>query len=216
MLKDDHKNISEIKKANSNRFTLSDLDEDNAISTEETSDIKKIFDTAKRGDKNSFKTAYENYFNPLYRYVYLRIGNKAESDDLIQDILIKAYNSISDSILAAESIEVYLFSIAKKAVIDWKRKRRNTVSSDGNIGNRFDSWFNSEDTSQGGEEFENIHKSIRELPDEEQDVVIFKLIQELSIEEIARLIEKTEAEAYHLLSKGICSIRNNLKEQYDE
>lgn len=192
------------------------LEEGDISYAESASNIKKIFDTAKRGNKDSFKAVYEDYFNPLYRYVYLRIGNKAESDDLIQDILIKAYNSISDSILAIESTAVYLFSVARKAVIDWKRKRRNIISSDADMRNPFDSWVNDEDKPRGREDFENIHKSIRELSDEEQDVVILKLMQELSTKEISRIVEKPETEVYHLLSRGICSIRDNLKKQYYE
>lgn len=214
-MENDLKNINNTAVSRSSGFKPIISDENDFSSAGHAPNLKDILEKAKRGDKVSFAGMYDNYFNPVYRYVYLRVGNKAESDDLVQDVFIKTYGSIDDSISASKSSIIYLFSIARKAVIDWKRKRRSVVLSDENAENHLDRRISGEDRSEGSEEFKNLHKAMRELSDEEQDAVIFKFMQGLSNEEISGLLKKPESEIYHLLSKGICSLRDNLKKQYE-
>lgn len=176
--------------------------------------IREIFEKAKRGDKNAFSVIYEVYFEPLYRYVYLRIGNKAEADDIIQDIFINAYSSSEDSVSDDVSMAIYFYSIARGKVSDWKRKRRDAVSIDDNVEDYSDAMI-SNDESLKKEEFEQMQSALRKLTSEQQDVVIFKFVEGLSVKETARLMGKTESAISRLQSDGIRLIRDILKKQYE-
>lgn len=180
----------------------------------ELKNIREIFEKAKGGDRDAFSIIYEAYFKPLYRYVYLRIGNKAESDDLIQDIFIKAYNLPADSVSDNISALVYFYSIARRKVSDWKRKRRATVSIDENVDDYFGAMISNGELLKK-DEFEKLHKAMKELTDEEQDAVIFRFSEGLSIKEVAKMMGKTESVIIRLQSDGIRLIRDILKKQYE-
>lgn len=172
--------------------------------------IKEIFEKAKNSDKNAFSVMNEVYFEPLYRYVYLRIGNKAEADDLIQDIFIKVYNSSEDSVCEDTSMLINFYSIAGKNVSDWKRKRRDVISIDDNVENYSDLLIDS-DESLKKEEFEQLQRALKKLTSEQQDVVIFKFVEELSVKEIMKILGKTESSISRIQSDGIRLIRDILK-----
>lgn len=172
--------------------------------------IKEIFEKAKNGDKNAFFVMNEIYFEPLYCYVYLRIGNKAEADDLIQDIFIKVYNSPEDSFSDDISMPIHFYSVAIKNVSDWKRKRRDVVSIDDNTEDCSDLLIDS-DESLKKEEFEQLRSALKKLTSEQQDVVILKFVEELSVKEIAKILNKTESSVCRIQSDGIRLIRDILK-----
>ncbi len=175
--------------------------------------IKEIFEKAKKGDKEAFSKIYEVYFKPLYRYVYLRVDNKAESDDLVQDIFIKALNSIENSTQYDSSAILHFYNVAMKSVLDWKRKRRRIIFSGESIENYSDA---NTDENLKREKFDNLHKAIKELSDEQQDAVIFRFIGDLSDEDIGLLLNISARSARRLEAQGLISIRDNLKLQYEQ
>lgn len=175
--------------------------------------LKEVFEKAKKGDKEAFSEIFEAYFKPVYRYVYFRIGNKVESDDLIQDIFIKAINSAGDSDYPSHIIHFY--SVAKKSVLDWKRKRRRVSLSDDNLENYSSGKTDKPERISNKEEFDNLHKAIKELPDEYQDAVILKFIDGFSDEDVGAILGVPEKSALHLQAQGLILIRDILKQQYE-
>jgi RNA polymerase sigma-70 factor, ECF subfamily len=182
---------------------------------------KEIFEKAKKGDREAFSEIYEVYFKPLYRYVYLRIGNKAESDDLVQDIFIKALSSNSndsneDSVSYNSSSVFHFYNVARKSVLDWNRKRRRIVLSDESMENYSDARVGKTDENLKKEEFNNLLKAMEELSHEQQDVIIFKFFDEFSNEDIGSFLDISARSARHLETQGLIAIRNILKQQYEQ
>lgn len=176
---------------------------------------KEIFEKAKKGDKEAFSEIYEAYFRPLYRYVYLRIGNKAESDDLVQDVFIKTLNSNEETTSHNSSPIINFYNVARKSVLDWKRKRRRNILSDDSMENYSDAHTGKTNENLKREEFDNLHKAIKELSDEQQDAVIFKFIGDLSNEDIGSLLGISARSALRLETQGLILIRDILKKQYE-
>lgn len=185
------------------------------MSENDFKNIKKIFENAKKGNKEAFSEIYEVYFKPLYRYVYLRIGNKAESDDLAQDIFIKAFNSAEEPIPQNSSLIIHFYDIARKSIMDWKRKRRCILSSDESMENYSDDKTEKTDEDLKKEELDNLRKAARELSDEQQDAIILKFVGNLSNEDIGSLLAISSRSARRLEAQGLILIRDILKKQYE-
>lgn len=185
------------------------------MSENDLKNIKKIFENAKKGDKEAFSEIYEVYFKPLYRYVYLRIGNKAESDDLAQDIFIKAFNSAEEPIPQNSSLIIHFYDMARKSIMDWKRKRRRILSSDESMENYSDDKTEKTDEDLKKEELDNLRKAARELSDEQQDAIILKFVGNLSNEDIGSLLVISSRSARRLEAQGLILIRDILKKQYE-
>ena len=87
---------------------------------------------AQQHDQEAFAELYEEYFDKVYRYVALRIGNQVEAEDLTQQVFTKVLRSISSFKWRNIPFGAWLFRIAHNQVVDYLRKknRRSTVSLD--------------------------------------------------------------------------------------
>lgn len=47
-----------------------------------------LMQLAKRGDRKAFARIYQLYFTPIFRYIYYRIRDKEETEDLVQLVKI--------------------------------------------------------------------------------------------------------------------------------
>ena len=75
-------------------------------------------------DDEAWTGLYEEFFNRIYRYVYLRVGNRAEAEDLTGQVFLKALQSISSFRWRGVPFSAWLFRIAHNQVVDYMRKAR--------------------------------------------------------------------------------------------
>ena len=80
--------IISVTKAKLNRYIY--MSDKNA-----ESDARVLMELAKKGDTGAFGRLYELYFTPVYRYIYFRVRDRREAEDLIQIVFLKAYKSVS-------------------------------------------------------------------------------------------------------------------------
>ena len=57
-------------------------------------DEESLVRSAQKGDEEAFAQLYEEYFNRIYRYVVVRIGDETEAEDITQQVFLKALQSI--------------------------------------------------------------------------------------------------------------------------
>ena len=53
-------------------------------------DEKSLVSRAQKGDEAAFTQLYEEYFDRIYRYTMIRIGNQMEAEDITQQVFLKA------------------------------------------------------------------------------------------------------------------------------
>ena len=76
-----------------------------------------------------FQTLYQNRFRLIYRYVYSKVGNREEAEDLTSEIFLKAARGI-DQERSQESMQQWLFYIARTTIADyWRGYYRHPKSS---------------------------------------------------------------------------------------
>lgn len=66
------------------------------------------------------ENSYVSYHDSVYRYILYNIGNKADAEDLTQDVYVRLMDY--DRILCAETIKSFLFTIAHNLVNDFIRR----------------------------------------------------------------------------------------------
>jgi len=55
---------------------------------------KEVVSRAIKGDGEAFTQLYERHFDGIYRYIYIRLGNQSEAEDLTQEVFVKALEAI--------------------------------------------------------------------------------------------------------------------------
>ena len=67
---------------------------------------------AQQHDHEAFAQLYEEYFDKIYRYVTLRIGNETEAEDVTQQVFLNALQSIPSFKWKGIPFSAWLFRIA--------------------------------------------------------------------------------------------------------
>jgi RNA polymerase sigma-70 factor (ECF subfamily) len=142
---------------------------------------------AKNGDKDTMALIFDTYNQRIFRYVYIRIHDRAVAEDLASMVFIKLLENISKLDLT-KNFEAWLFTITRNTLIDLHRKSKFISSSE-----LVDMAKDEVDHSEKAEVIvltEEVKKCFPQLKTEERDVIELTYFAELSDAEICKIISK--------------------------
>lgn len=150
--------------------------------------------------QNDFLDLYESSFDDVYRYVYFKVGNCWDADDIVSDIFKKAFEKYKTINCNKKS---WLFSIARNAVIDFYRKKKDIA-----IGDDLEQYAYPdvlEDKFDKEAELKCLKKSIYSLSKEEIEIINLKYFSGMSNRELSEVLNKTEdavkMKSYRIIQK---------------
>lgn len=161
-------------------------------SENQNNDPKDLMQLAKNGDTEAFGRLYELYFTPVYRYIYLRTKSKEEAEDLTQVVFIKVFKSIGGFQEQNKQPLAYFFTVARNTVIDHWRKKKEVLSDKPPETLSAESFENPQNLIDQKSTAQAIYKSLENLTEEQQEVIILKFINDLTTAEIATVLDKKE------------------------
>lgn len=178
-------------------------------------DFSELIVKAKNGDTQAFSAVYEECFVPVFRYIYLRVKNKTEAEDLAQTVFLKAYQSLPVFREQGRPFLAYLFTIARNAVIDFWRTSQRNIAGDPEeilrvISDPKADPVNRIDEKQAAE---MVKQTMKNLTPDQQEVLSLKFMGELSYQEIAKIIGKSEEAVRQLQCRGLKALRHHLKDK---
>lgn len=69
---------------------------------------------------------YETFRNPLKSFIRKRISDSAAVEDLVHDVFLRIHSRI-DTLQSEEKLTSWVYTIARNAVTDYYRKRKETI-----------------------------------------------------------------------------------------
>jgi len=75
-----------------------------------------------RGDTEAFAVLYRRYLTPLYRYLYRRLGNEKDAEDLTAQVFTEALEGLA-AYRERGRFASWLFTIARHRLVDLYRQR---------------------------------------------------------------------------------------------
>lgn len=81
-------------------------------------DERSYVELAQSGDPEAVGWLYERYFDRIYRYVYLKIGNATEAEDLTEQVFLKMIEAIHSFHWQGATFVSWLYRIAHNQVVD--------------------------------------------------------------------------------------------------
>ncbi len=169
----------------------------------------EIVRNAVKGDVDAFGTLYEKYLDPIFRYIYFRVNDSQDAEDLTGMVFIKAWEALPRYRLNGFPFSSWLYRIAHNMVIDFHRKRKSfSIEKVDEL--TFDQRSNLLTDIAEKEQLGNLINAVSQLPDEQQQVIILRFVEGLSHKEIAKIIGKNDGacrmiqhRALETLAKGI-------------
>lgn len=173
-------------------------------------ELKELVLEAKAGNKSSFEKLYNAFFTPLYRYVFSRTNDKEKTEDIVQVTFVRWYNSLESYSFQVSPLQ-YLFVIAKRLIIDDGRKKE-TLSLDENLAEEL-----VDETTESFEERLDVKitsdvvlQELKHLGETQQEVLRLYFFAELSLREIAQILEKEEAAVRQIKHRAIKTLQQKL------
>ncbi|MCH2445539.1 MAG: sigma-70 family RNA polymerase sigma factor, partial [Candidatus Marinimicrobia bacterium] len=153
--------------------------------------IKKFQD----GDVGAYNQIVYRYKDRLLNFIYRFLNDLDRSEDLVQDTLLKLYTH-KDSYKEIAKFSTWLYTIAANLARTELRKikRRKTFSVTELSHDDREFIIKSTDRGPGEEIFsqnfeKNVQRALAELPDDFKTIIILRDIQELSYDEISKIVE---------------------------
>jgi len=165
---------------------------------------------AKDGDREALNTLISNYWQPIYRLVYSKIGNEDDAKEITQDAFMNAFRSLSRYKVLDVSFKNYLGRIAINLVTDFWRKKGHTpqiVNITGYQETIMDMRENPEEYTLRLEGEEQIVNLVDSLPSEQCQAVKLRVILGLSVRDAALQMNKTEPAIKMLQQRALKNLR---------
>jgi RNA polymerase sigma factor (sigma-70 family) len=159
-------------------------------------------------DPVAFGRLYDHYVQPVYRYIYSRVGSTHEAEDITSQTFMTAYESLG-RYRERGQFSAWLFRIARSKMNDHFRRSRREVGLEaaGEILEREDALG----VLIRAEELSRIRSLISHLNEEEQDLIRLRYVADLSFAEIADLLGKRE----DAVKKSVYRLLARLKSQVE-
>ena len=55
-----------------------------------------LVELAQKGDKQALIALYHTYINPIYRYIYSKVGSKIETEDITSEVFLKMVKNLQN------------------------------------------------------------------------------------------------------------------------
>lgn len=161
---------------------------------------------AARSDPQAFALLYRRYVLPLYHYLYHRVGNPQDAEDLTASTFDKALAGLG-RYREQGSFPAWLFSIARHTLGDYQRRRRPLVDVASVAALLADPEASPEAELLQAEEAFLLHRLIEHLPADQQEAVMLRYFSGLPIADIAAVLGRSEGAVRALLHRALTALR---------
>ena len=180
--------------------------------TEPESDLDLV--ARVKTDPTAFGQLYERYVSRIYNYVYYRTGNHHDAEDLTSRVFYRALMHVDDYVDRGVPFSAWLYRIAHNLVANWHRDHARRplldLESAQLVG---DPHERPEWAAEQSERRRQLLAVIRQLPEERQELLILKFVEQLSNAEVGQIMGRTEGAIKSLYHRTLLALRDELADR---
>lgn len=164
---------------------------------------------AKEKDTQAMAELYEKYFDQIYRYIAIKLGDKTEAEDLTQQVFLRVLHSIGKYEQRGLPFSSWLYRIAHNQIVDYLRKSSKKKTSP----------LNEAITARGVSPvaiteqkmtLEQLAIASKDLTEAQREAFTLRLVSGLSIVETAAAMGKSKGAIKALQHSALMALRKNL------
>lgn len=172
------------------------------------------------GDSDAFDTLLARYQQKIYSYILFLVHDDEVADDLFQETFMKAIVTIRQGrYVESGRFSAWLTRIAHNLVIDKYRQDRtsNVISNDASDADLFNDASLSDITVEmkmiTEQSLTDVGRLLKELPDNQKEVLYMRFYQDLSFKEIADATGVSINTALGRMRYGLINLRKMVSER---
>lgn len=154
--------------------------------------------------EHKFKSLYDEWAQPLFRFIYFKSKDEQLSQDIVQDTFVKYWDKI-DSVSSGKE-KSYLFTTAKNLFLNNVEHHKVVLK------HQESSLQKNEPTNPHYElevsEFkEKLERAIARLPDKQREVFLMHRIEGYKYKEISQILDLTQKAVEKRMSQALKELR---------
>jgi RNA polymerase sigma-70 factor, ECF subfamily len=163
---------------------------------------------AQRGDESAVTEIYERYAPAIFRYIYFRVGERQLAEDLQAEVFLRMIEGIHRYEDRGWPISAWLYRIAHDRTIDTLRRSRARQHVP------LETWGGAcdgpEESIGTRMQHEEILRLMVDLTDEQRQVIHLRFLADMSIQEVASRLGRSEGSVKALQHRGLQSLARRL------
>ena len=156
-----------------------------------------------------FSELYDKYITKIYRFVFFRVNSKETAEDLTSEGFSRVWKTIQKG-TKLENPGAFLYRIARNIVTDYYRQRPEPQISLADYKEVADPAPNLDDTVSLKSDIDTIKTVLTGLGEDYQEVITLRYVEDYSISEIAKILDRPEGTVRVMLHRGLEELRNKL------
>jgi len=170
-----------------------------------------VYKRAIEGDRDAIEKLCLDTWEPLYRFIYYKVQNREEAEDITQETYVKSLKYLQKSTYPLENFLAFVKTVSLNLIRDrWRKKKRARLSVDFRE-------INLTDAVHGDNENEMtqrllLESALAKLNREQQAIIDLRIIRGYSVAETAKLLGKTEGAVRTAQYRALKALSNILDE----
>ena len=168
----------------------------------------ELVQRAKERLPSAWAEIYDAHYRKLYLYCYARTGNQGTAADLASSVYLAALEGIDGYTYRGRPLLAWLYRIARNLVSDHLRaNEREAAALERAVSGQPE---HEPDPSSGIGDEQDISAALRQLTDDQQQIVALRYYAGLTTAEIAQAMDRSEQAVYSLEVRALAALHRLL------
>lgn len=174
---------------------------------------KELLAKVMAGEKEAFGELYNFYAPRIFRFIRIKVRSQTLAEDLSSESFLRIWEYLQkQGTEIEESFQALLYKIARNLIVDhYKRKSSQEILIDDDF-REFLEKKPARDEIRIKEDALEIRSALVRIKEEYQDVIMWYYIDELSVPEIAKIMDKSQGAIRVLIHRALKSLKEHLEE----
>lgn len=161
----------------------------------------------------AFTDLYERHLRDVYSFLYYRLGNHHDAEDVTEQVFLQAYRHLERALAESEgrSLRPWLIRIAQNLAINLYRDRSRKPQAPLEAAGEFADDHDTEQIVAAREDLAEVFEQIDGLPDDRREALIMRFALGMDNHEIAVALGKSEGATKVLLHRALKQLGERLE-----
>jgi RNA polymerase sigma-70 factor, ECF subfamily len=177
-------------------------------------DDVQLLKSAQDGETDAFGELYERYALKVFRFLFSRLDNRLDAEDLTEDVFLRVWRSLPRYDEKGVPFSAFVFRIANNALIDHYR-RNNKYAPEVNLESVgiLDSESDPEGIAYHNLEHEELRQILGQLREDYRNVLVLRFLSDLTSKETAQAMDRSVGAVRILQHRALDALRGLLEGQ---
>jgi RNA polymerase sigma-70 factor (ECF subfamily) len=172
----------------------------------------KLAQRAKKGDEAAFAEIYNRHYDDIYTYIFYRLNDGEAAQDLAGEVFVRLVERIDSFTYRGRPILAWLYTIARNLLIDHQRQQGRAVLLPLNE-HLVSSNSGPPEAVERGLTRDCLIRCLQHLTEDQQRVILHKMLEGRSNAEVADLMNKTQGAIKSLQHRALASLRRAMRKE---